>query len=81
MSTLVELLRSRATQQPELRLYTLLNEDVTAGPHLTCADLDERARTIAAWLQKANAKGARALLLYPQGLDFIAAFLVVCMPE
>src|SRR5215208_3849988 len=74
LSTLVELLRLRAAQQPQLRLYTLLSQDVTDGPHLTCAELDQRARAIAALLQQANAKGARALLLYPQGLDFIAAF-------
>lgn len=74
MSTLIQLLRSVAAEQPELRLYTLLNEDVTAGPHLTAAELDKRARAIAALLQKTNASGARALLLYPQGLDFIAAF-------
>ena len=59
MSTLIQLLRSVVAQQPELRLYTLLNEDVTAGPYLTSAELDKRARAIAASLQKANASGAR----------------------
>ena len=42
--------------------------------HLTYAQLDEKARAIAAWLQEMDAEGERALLLYPSGLDFIAAF-------
>ena len=40
----------------------------------TYADLDRRARAIAAWLQSLGLQGERALLLYPAGLDFIAAF-------
>ena len=33
-----------------------------------------RSRTIAAWLQSRCRPGDRALLLYPPGLDFVAAF-------
>ena len=40
----------------------------------TYAELDRRARAIAAWLQSLGLQGERALLLYPAGLDFIAAF-------
>ncbi|GAC1671278.1 MAG: hypothetical protein PVS3B1_10540 [Ktedonobacteraceae bacterium] len=40
----------------------------------TCAELDRRARMIGASLQGLLQRGARALLIYPSGLDFIAAF-------
>ena len=36
--------------------------------------LDDDARRIASALERAGATGERALLLYPQGLDYIAAF-------
>jgi acyl-CoA synthetase (AMP-forming)/AMP-acid ligase II len=74
VSSLVELLRWRAFQQPEQRVYTYLADGETEGPHLTYAALDRQARAIGALLQSYNASGERALLLYPAGLEFIAAF-------
>ncbi|MGP3964825.1 fatty acyl-AMP ligase [Nonomuraea sp. 3N208] len=44
-------------------------------PSLTFAELDERARGIAAWLLGNVEPGARVLLQYPMGLEFAAAFL------
>ena len=41
---------------------------------LTYAELDARARAVATALQRRGAAGVRVLLLYPAGLDFIAAF-------
>ena len=40
----------------------------------TYADLDRKARSIAVSLQSLDLEGERALLLYPSGLDFVAAF-------
>jgi acyl-CoA synthetase (AMP-forming)/AMP-acid ligase II len=73
-STLVEILRWRALQQPEQRAYTYLVDGETEGDHLTYAALDCQARSIGALLQSYRARGERALLLYPAGLEFIAAF-------
>lgn len=73
-STLVELLRQRAIQQPEQRAYTFLIDGKKEGPQLSYAELDRQARAIGALLQQHQAKGERALLLYPQGLEVIAAF-------
>ena len=73
-STLVEILRWRALQQPEQRTYTYLVDGETEGDHLTYAALDCQARAIGALLQSYRASGERALLLYPAGLEFIAAF-------
>lgn len=73
-STLVELLQWRALQQPEQRAYTFLIDGKVEGPNLTYADLDCKARSIGTLLQQHRARGERALLLYPQGLEVIAAF-------
>ena|SRR5487761_779651 len=72
--TLVEILRWRAIHQPEQRTYTYLVDGETEGETLTYAGLDCQARSIAALLQTCRASGERALLLYPAGLEFIAAF-------
>jgi len=73
-ATLVEMLRWRAAHQPEQRAYTYLIDGETKGGHLTFAELDLQARTIAAMLQHRDARGERVLLLYPTGLEFIPAF-------
>lgn len=73
-STLVEMLRYRAVHQPEQRAYTYLIDGETEGDHLTFAKLDLQARKVAAMLQHRNARGERVLLLYPTGLEFVAAF-------
>ncbi|GLK14634.1 acyl-CoA synthetase [Streptosporangium carneum] len=41
---------------------------------LSYAELDERAREIAVWLLRRQEPGGRVLLLYPTGLNFVAAF-------
>jgi amino acid adenylation domain-containing protein len=73
-STLVELLRSRALYQPNHRAYTFLLDGETKEVNLTYAKLDQQARAIASLLQDLGATGERALLLYPPGLEYIAAF-------
>ncbi len=73
-TTVVDVLRHRASCQPELTGYTFLVDGETQTASLTYQTLDFQARTIAAHLQSLNAQGSRALLLYPSGLAFIAAF-------
>jgi acyl-CoA synthetase (AMP-forming)/AMP-acid ligase II len=73
-ATLVDLLRWRALRQPEQRTHTYLIDGEVEGDHLTHAGLDRQARSIGALLQNNHAVGERALLLYPAGLEFIAAF-------
>jgi acyl-CoA synthetase (AMP-forming)/AMP-acid ligase II/aryl carrier-like protein len=74
MTTLVDILRMRAEERPAAIGFTFLDGGVTEGARLTYGDLDRRARAIAATLQRTTAPGDRALLLYPTGPDFIAAF-------
>jgi len=73
-SNLVDLLRHRALHQGQDRGFTFLVDGEDEELHLTYAELDQRARAIGAMLQSMNMAGERALLLYPPGFDFIAAF-------
>lgn len=73
-STLIELLIYRAQSQPSQVSYTFLDDGEVEAQRLTYQALDQQARAIAAWLQNIGAAGARALLIYPPGLEFIAAF-------
>ena len=73
-ATLVELLRYRATEQSAQLGYQFLENGKTEAARYTYQQLDRQARAIAARLQQANAKGERALLLYPQGVEVVAAF-------
>lgn len=74
-STLVELLRYRATHQPDQTAYTFLQDGEVESGKLSFRELDQQAQSIAAYLRQSTYPGDRALLLYPSGLDFIAAFM------
>lgn len=75
LNTLVDLLRHQAEHQPDLSVYTFLTDNEIAEEQLTCAQLDQRARAIAAFLQQQySVHGERILLLYPPGLDYIVSF-------
>ncbi len=73
-ATLLELARARAQHYPQKRLYTFLEDGESQERHMTYADLDEQARTIAAWLQGMGMAGKCALLLYPPQLEYITAW-------
>src|SRR5262245_31793105 len=72
--TLVDLLRDRALQKSDCVAYTFLTNAEDTCVNMTYAELDQLARSIAAQLQRIEAAGKSALLLYPPGLQFIAAF-------
>jgi 8-amino-7-oxononanoate synthase len=71
---LVELLRHRAGCQAQDIAYTILLDGENERFDLTYEELDRQARAVAAWLQFLDLVGERALLLYPPGAEFIAAF-------
>jgi acyl-CoA synthetase (AMP-forming)/AMP-acid ligase II len=73
-STLVEVLRWRAFNQPDQVAYIFLVDGESEEASITYGELDQQARSIAATLQERKAAGERVLLLYPSGLEFIAAF-------
>src|SRR5215472_15857505 len=72
-TTLVELLRWRAALQSDQKAYTFLSKG-EEELSLTYAELDRQARAIGALLQRRGATGERVLLLYPAGLEYLAAF-------
>ncbi|MBW4427781.1 MAG: fatty acyl-AMP ligase [Nostoc desertorum CM1-VF14] len=73
-SSLVDCLRYRALIQPHQVAYRYLLDGETEESCLSYQELDKNARAIAAKLQNLGLTGERALLLYPQGLEFISAF-------
>ncbi|NOT13440.1 MAG: amino acid adenylation domain-containing protein [Methylococcaceae bacterium] len=74
VGSLVELLHIRASQQANKVAYTYLVDGEKQELHITYAELDKRARVIAVKLRDLNLQGERAVLLFPQGLDYIIAF-------
>ncbi len=73
-STLVELLQHRALHQGNDPGFRYLVDGEKVAVEWTYAAVDRKARAIAASLQSMQMEGERALLLYPSGLDFVAAF-------
>jgi len=75
VSTLPELLHRRAREQPGREACTFLKDGETEEGSFTYGRLDRRARALGALLQGRAAAGDRILLLYPPGLEYVAAFL------
>ena len=73
--TIVDLLRQRAAYRPHDRAFTFLVDGENEELNITYAELDRKARALGAWLMASGMQGKRVLLLYPSGLDFIAAFM------
>ena len=73
--TIVDLLRQRAAYRPHDRAFTFLVDGENEELNISYAELDRKARALGAWLMDRGMVGKRVLLLYPSGLDFIAAFM------
>ena len=73
---LIDILRYRAGHQSGQRAYTFLADGQGTGSYIKYGELDRRARGVAARLQTLGVtSGERVLLLYPPGLEYVAAFL------
>ncbi len=73
-SSIVEILRRRARDQPDVGGFTFLRDGRTEAERLTYGELDRRSREIGAALRARGLAGQRVVLLYPPGLEFVAAF-------
>jgi acyl-CoA synthetase (AMP-forming)/AMP-acid ligase II len=72
--TIIEILKARAKNEPDVEgFYFLADENKDRVP-LTYRELHDQALSIASVLLKTMKKGERAILLYPPGPEFIAAF-------
>ncbi|HEY8102642.1 MAG TPA: SDR family NAD(P)-dependent oxidoreductase [Burkholderiaceae bacterium] len=77
ISTLLDLLRYRASDDAgtaDKTAFTFLEDGEKLGGTLTFSELDRKARSIAAHLQKTSQAGDRVLLVLPAGLEYICAF-------
>ncbi|NJK48157.1 fatty acyl-AMP ligase [Candidatus Gracilibacteria bacterium] len=72
--TIIDFLSQRSFVQPQQKAYTFMADGKEEKESLSYQQLDRQARAIAALLQNYRSEGQRALLLYPQGLEVIAAF-------
>jgi amino acid adenylation domain-containing protein len=75
--SMVDLIARRATGRAadaDKRLLVFLDDGVNEAGTLSYASLHRDAMALAATLQQTCPRGARALLLYPPGLDFVVAF-------
>src|SRR5690349_10385170 len=78
MGSLPALLRERASMQPNRTAFTFIDYDrdrAGIAESLTWSQLYRRALNIAQELSLRGSTGDRAVILAPQGLDYIAAFL------
>ena len=71
---ILDILTYRSQYQSDKSAYLFLQNGETESATITYGELDKQARAIAAHLQSMQMQGERALLLYPSGLEFIAAF-------
>lgn len=75
IATFVELLAWRAQQTPQGTAYRFLTEGTPeTAETITYSALQQQAQAIAVLLQELNCQNQPVLLLYPAGLDYIAAF-------
>lgn len=72
--SVIDLLRQAADSRPDQVGYTFLLNDGLEEVSVTYRELDHQARSIAGYLQSLKLRGSPVLLLYPAGLEYIAAF-------
>jgi amino acid adenylation domain-containing protein len=72
---LVSVIRTRLEESANRAILRFLGDQEGDETCVTYADLDLRARAIAAELQAAGGLGQRALVLHPPGIEYIVALL------
>lgn len=77
-ASIVNLLQRRAYKHPDRPAYTFLEDGEFEAESLTYAQLDRRARAVAALLQSHGLSGQCVALVLPSGLDYPAS-LFGCM--
>lgn len=73
-STLLHLLQERAESDRGSVGYRFLTNGEDKFEELSYAQIEQKARILAAELQRRNLAGERALLLFPPGLGYIVSF-------
>ncbi len=73
IASLSDLLALRAVEQGANRAYTFLESGEQEVDRITWFELDRRSRLLATAIRDRVEPGARVLLLFPPGLDFVSA--------
>jgi acyl-CoA synthetase (AMP-forming)/AMP-acid ligase II len=71
--TFSEILRDRAREYPNRTAFVYLGRDGAEVERVTFSELDRRVDAIAAELVLQGLSGCNAILIYPPGLEFVAA--------
>ncbi len=74
-TTLVDALCQRVQTHADRVAFRFVSDHTLREQTITYAELDTRARTLAAELEGRGARGGRALLLHPPGLDYVSALI------
>lgn len=74
-NSLFEYLERSAKIAADKVAYIFLDEQGEEQENISYSALHQKVIVLAEKLQKSNYSGARAILVYPQGIDFIVAFL------
>src|SRR6478752_3919119 len=75
IGTLVDLIRHHAQRAPEDLAYSYLVDGESRQKSLTFAQLEREACRVASLVAGCVAPASRVALIYPSGLDFLAAYL------
>jgi acyl transferase domain-containing protein/acyl-CoA synthetase (AMP-forming)/AMP-acid ligase II/NAD(P)-dependent dehydrogenase (short-subunit alcohol dehydrogenase family)/acyl carrier protein len=73
-SSLIKLVQHHASIRPDKVAIIFLADGENEAGRITYADLDRRARMMAARIQANNNSGQNILLLLPSGIDYVVAF-------
>jgi acyl-CoA synthetase (AMP-forming)/AMP-acid ligase II/alkylation response protein AidB-like acyl-CoA dehydrogenase/acyl carrier protein len=71
---LTDILDGLARSRGDHTAFTFLRDGESESDRLTFSGLHRRSLAVAARLASLNARGQRAILVYPQGLEFVIAF-------
>jgi acyl-CoA synthetase (AMP-forming)/AMP-acid ligase II len=73
-TTIPDLLSLRACEQPNTIAYRYMGNGESEAARITYAELEQQALAVAELLSAYAKPGDRVVLIYPSGLDFLAAF-------
>lgn len=74
LKSIAEVLRRQARTRPSETAFFDLDASIEVAGRISYGDLEARARTLGAALQRAAAPGDRCLLSYQPGIEFTVAF-------
>lgn len=69
--TIVDVFELRTANSPDKTIYYFLEDGINVKEEITYAEMNRKVKGMAAYLQANYKKGDRALLLFPNGLEFI----------